>query len=298
MTGAVVQDVTSSFDLYWDSELSVPIETLLTQNQTFAENYTARAIHQYSCDEENFWPEIRTAIAAFPDDLQEKINDGKMIWSDEVHFFADLPGKNEGVSMWGGGASTDHLIQVVVNAKERVLIQTPYLIVSELGLSLFRSLEERGVEVIVQTNSLMSTDGIESFNGYSRNRKKLLEAGVDIYELNPFAQIRNKLVASALMDTLPQVPKMGLHAKSMVVDGKILVVSSFNLDPRSANLNTELGVIIEGTDLPKQVEDLILEEIRPENSWHSTIQFNPSKSASLKDRIHHFFSYLIPLSVL
>jgi phosphatidylserine/phosphatidylglycerophosphate/cardiolipin synthase-like enzyme len=298
MTGDVVQSVTDSFDLYWESELSVPIDTLISPDPAFDAHHATAALHAYSCDDQHFWPDIRDSISSFPSTIQYKIDHNQMVWTDKVHFFADLPGKNKEASMWGGGASTDMLIQVLINAKERLLLQTPYLIVSELGLGLFRTLEERGVEVIVQTNSLSSTDGVESFNGYSRNRKKLLEAGVEIYELNPFAEIRNELIESSLMSELPTVPRMGLHAKSMVVDGKILVVSSFNLDPRSANLNTELGVIIEGTTLPQLVEGLILEEIKPENSWHSTIEFNPSKSADFGKRVHHFFSYLIPLSVL
>ena len=72
---------------------------------------------------------------------------------------------------------------------------------------------------------------------------------------------------------------MGLHAKTMVIDSEVLVVSSFNLDPRSANLNTELATVVHHAGLAQMVEDLIVEEMAAENAWHTTYDFNPDKEA-------------------
>lgn len=298
LTGAVVADVDASFEAFWTSDLSVSIESLLETSPEFVGVPFAANLHAYSCDETHFWSVVRTEIAQFPVAIEDRYADEQFIWTDRVSFFSDAPGKNENDSMWGGGASTDQLIELVKSAKKRLVVQTPYLIVSELGLSLFGALEQRGVEVVFLTNSLAATDGIASFHGYKRHRKQILDLGVEIYEVKPRAEIRNQLIISPLMQKLPEVPDMGLHAKTMVIDSEVLVVSSFNLDPRSANLNTELATVVHHAGLAQMVEDLIVEEMAPENAWHTTYDFNPDKEAPFGRRFKMFWAAFVPLSLL
>ena len=168
-----------------------------------------------------------------------------MIWVDTISFVSDIPGKNDGKSgLGGGGNTTTALIDLVKNAKSSIDIQSPYLITSELSQNLFREAVNRGVKIRILTNSLASTDNVEAFSSYQSDRETLLKTGIKIYEFRPDAAERIKIMTGALQKTLNYTPVFGLHAKSMVVDGKITVIGTFNLDPRSANLNTECIVII------------------------------------------------------
>ena len=167
------------------------------------------------------------------------------MWSDSVTFVSDIPGKNAGRSgIGGGGASTDELIRLVKGAQKSVTIESPYLVTTPLSQGLFREAIARGVRVRILTNSLASTDNLEAFSGYQRERDALLTIGVDIYEFKPDAQVRRQVMTGALQATLDYAPTFGLHAKSMVVDDHIAVIGTFNLDPRSANLNTECFAVI------------------------------------------------------
>ena len=103
-----------------------------------------------------------------------------MVWVDDVTFVSDLPGKNDGSEgLGGGGLSTKALIDLIANAKESVYIQTPYLVTTEVSQQLFQQASDRGVEIKILTNSLLSTDNLEAFSGYKREREKLLEIGVE-----------------------------------------------------------------------------------------------------------------------
>ena len=108
------------------------------------------------------------------------------------------------------------------------------------------------LEVNILTNSLASNDNYEAFSGYQRVRKDLLEIGVNIFEFKPDAKIRQKIMSEELEKKLDKAPIFGLHAKSMVIDNEITVVGTFNLDPRSANLNTESIVIIPSKEISQE----------------------------------------------
>jgi len=105
---------------------------------------------------------------------------------------------------------------------------------------------ERGVRVKVITNSLASTDGIMAQSGYSRHRIEMLKGGIELYELKPSA----KSEASRSLRKSAQA-KSALHAKTYIFDRKEVYIGSFNFDPRSASINTELGVVCE---IPEMAE--------------------------------------------
>jgi putative cardiolipin synthase len=167
------------------------------------------------------------------------------VWLDDVPFISDAPGKNDGSKGLGvGGVSTSALIDLVKQAKSSIEIQTPYLITTELSQKLFRAAEERGVNIRILTNSLASTDNIEAFSSYQTDRETLLKTGVRIFEFRPDAAEQIKIMTGELREKLDHKPIFGRHAKSMVIDKQITVIGTFNLDPRSANLNTEFVVIV------------------------------------------------------
>ncbi|MFT4668044.1 MAG: putative cardiolipin synthase [Polaribacter sp.] len=159
------------------------------------------------------------------------------------------------------------MIALVKQAQQSIEIQTPYLITTELSRGLFKVAIDRGVKIRILTNSLASTNNLDAFNGYQRNRKDLLKTGVEIFEFRPDAAERYRIMTRDLQEQLDFIPTFGFHAKSMVVDGKITVIGTFNLDPRSANLNTECVTVIHSEKVTAKVLEGMEEEFKPRNSW-------------------------------
>jgi putative cardiolipin synthase len=112
----------------------------------------------------------------------------------------------------------------------------------------------------VLTNSLSSNDVLAAHAGYSKYRKDLIRAGVELYELRPFPGPVDKKVISA--DS-----KAALHTKAIVFDREAVFIGSFNLDPRSANINTEAGIYVESPELARQVIEYMKEGVAPENAF-------------------------------
>lgn len=300
LIGGVTKKVQHSFELFWNSNYVAEVKALIDTTQY---NYTQvnrfDNLHQYACDSNNFWPQVREKIKNIPVAFDQIQKSGKLQWVDSVEFVSDMPGKNDGSQgLGGGGLSTDALINLVKHAKEFIIIQTPYLITTDLGKQLFKDAVKRGVKIKILTNSLASTDNLEAFNGYQRDRKELLETGVDIYEFKPDAAIRFNIMTGALQKKMNHTPVFGLHAKSMVIDGKITVIGTFNLDPRSANLNTECVTIIHSKDITQDVQQKMEEELKPENAWHTTLNYNPDAQSTLKKNLKVKMMKIIPKGIL
>jgi len=296
LLGKAVAAMTDNFEEFWNSEFAIPVEDILADEldaispEDVAER--ARELHAYAADPTNFEPEVREAIenayAWFPYLL------AAMTWAD-VTFISDIPGKNAGdEGLRGGGESTTRLIDAIRNAEESILIQSPYLIMPEGGIELFAALASRGVRIRVSTNSLASTDNIQAFSGYHSQREELLDAGVELYEFKPEPQIRDQLI-----DRFPRIaendPIFALHAKSAVIDGRIIYIGTFNLDPRSANLNTEVGALINNEVLARQLSNSIERDILPGNSWRTIHEFNPDFVVSRGKRMKMWFNRMLPL---
>jgi phosphatidylserine/phosphatidylglycerophosphate/cardiolipin synthase-like enzyme len=299
LTGEVVDQVQSSFELFWESTLSVPVKDLVSDEDQLDALTAFEYIHQYACNPVNFWPEVRKKIALFPSRFEQLQASGQIQQVNQVSFVSDDPGKNDGSEgLGGGGRSTDSLIALIDGAKESILIQSPYLVTTELSQSLFKAAIDRGVSIKILTNSLVSTDNLEAFSGYLRERDNLLSIGVEIYEFRPDAKVRYEVMQSALQKEMDYTPLFGLHAKSMVVDGKVAIIGTFNLDPRSANLNTECVTIIHDTTFTGKLASVMHNEFLPENSWHTTYDFNPDDEASLGKRFQLWLRGVVPKSVL
>ena len=105
---------------------------------------------------------------------------------------------------------------------------------ADQGVDLLASVHQRGVRVVVITNSLASTDGVPVHSKYQLYRKRLIEAGVELYEIKPTAgaQLKRRFREPAGSSI------GGLHAKTFAFDRRIGFIGSYNLDPRSSKLNT------------------------------------------------------------
>lgn len=296
LMGLAVADMGNSFQAFWDHPVTVSIDVLLDSNKKrlskkeVADFYDE--LHQYALNEENFEFSVRQQIQAFPQYFPKLAK--ALVWSD-VQFISDKPGKNDNkIFLSGGGETTNHLFELVSKAKKSVLIQSPYLVVPDGGIELLEELVGRGISVKINTNSLASTDNLMAFSGYHKQRKKLLKAGVEIYEYKPHPAIKSELI-----QRYPRLkdlnPVFAIHAKSMVVDDNIIYIGTFNLDPRSANLNTEVGVLIENEALSSQLKQSIQKDMLKENSWKITPDFNPDSTVSLGKRMKLRAFRLLPM---
>lgn len=300
LLGKETSAVNLSFTNFWDDDLSVPVtEVADIEADNISDEKRFDRLHEYACNPDNFWPQVRDQIADLPKAFEVIKASDRMVWVNDVQFVSDAPGKNDGTAgLSGGGISTDSLIALVKNAKTSLDIQSPYLITTGVAQNLFKAAVDRGVDVRILTNSLASTDNLEAFSGYQKDRKKLLETGVRIFEFRPDAAEQLEIMTGALQETMEERPIFGLHAKSMVVDGKIAVIGTFNLDPRSANLNTECIAIIHSEQVSQQVLSQMEIDYKPENSWETTLDFNPDSEVSKTKRIRTFGRKILPKDIL
>jgi putative cardiolipin synthase len=296
LVGSAVRDMRENFDEFWESDLAVPVEQILAEELERVSRADAQErfqhLHSYAADSTNFAPEVRQSIVAASGQVPSLFE--AMTW-DDVRFISDVPGKNDGRSgLGGGGESTNQLITAVRSAKQSILIQSPYLILPDGGIELLERLIERGVRIRISTNSLASTDNIPAFGGYASQREDLLSAGVELYEFKPSPAIQDELI-----ENYPRIaendPVFALHAKSMVIDDRVIFIGTFNLDPRSANLNTEVGVLVNNRELARQLTTSIERDIRPENSWHTTEKFNPDGEVSRGKRLRAWMNRMLPV---
>ncbi|MBN1142328.1 MAG: phospholipase D family protein [Deltaproteobacteria bacterium] len=298
VAGAVIPAIKANFENFWASPLSVPVEELLSFQKKLTDTRRIREVHAelhgYARSPENFAPEVRQALEHLPRKFPRLLKE--MVWT-EARFLHDAPGKNPGdAGLGGGGASTQALARVVATASRSVLIQSPYLVLPQGALELFRELIGRGVEVRIVTNSLGSTDNLAAFSGYRKQRRQILAAGIQVFEFKPHPKIQQELI-ERYPSLARNAPIFAIHSKTMVLDDRILFVGTFNLDPRSANLNTEVGILLENRRLAEQVAAAIRNDMAPENSWRAGA-FDADSEAPLGKRLRLRLWELLPLEAL
>ena len=303
LLGTVVEDMETSFERFWSSPLCAPVEELydglgLMQKNVNVQDDEVKKIyanlHDYANNSANFSAENRTAINNTPQAFMRLAE--HVIWTD-IEFISDTPGKNNmKYLLGGGGLSTHKLAALVENAQAQIVIQSPYLVMSSQAKKLFKRAIKRGVNVRINTNSLASTDNIQAFSGYRNQRDELIKMGIEIFEFKPDAQVKQQLIKRvAATNTKP--PIFAIHAKTMVVDGKTVYIGTFNFDPRSQNLNTEVGVIVENVALAYQVQTAIETDMLPENSWDAATD-KPDQYVTSAKRKKVLFYQLTPIKPL
>ncbi|MCR4294514.1 MAG: phospholipase D family protein [Elusimicrobia bacterium] len=269
LIGPQTMAVAAHFETFWTSPLSVPVETLLPRETAALtperRDAAYRDLHRYADDPANLAPGPRRALARLPKRFAALMRE--LVWEKQVIFIGDRPGKNESRGLAGGGGSTSALAAAVGAARERVVIQSPYVVLSDEGLAFFAGLAKK-VKVRIVTNSFASTDNLAAFSGYRNIRARLLAAGVEVFEFKPHPAIEAEIIERRA-EFAGKPPVFALHAKTVVIDGETVFVGTFNLDPRSANLNTEVGVLVRSRALAGRVEAAIERDMLPENSWNA-----------------------------
>jgi putative cardiolipin synthase len=158
-----------------------------------------------------------------------------------------------------GGIAAD-IADALRTAKREVRLISPYFVPGRAGVALLRELLDRGVAISLVTNSLAATDVVAVHGGYMRYRRALLAAGVAIHELKPGPDDERASLFGSRGGA-------ALHTKALVVDGLLAFVGSFNLDPRSAALNTEMGAFVRNPAVAKQVAEEQERLMDPALSW-------------------------------
>jgi len=294
LMGPETKAVGAHFESFWTSPLAAPIESLLKEQVAAMTpercDAAYRELHRYAGDPANFEPGPRQALRELPRRFDALLRD--LIWEKDVTFIGDRPGKNESRGLGGGGGSTSALAAAVGGARERVVVQSPYLVLSDYGLSFFAALARR-VSVRIVTNSFASTDNLAAFSGYRKIRARLLASGVKVFEFKPHPAVaREILERGAAFGAKP--PVFAIHAKTVVIDGETAFVGTFNLDPRSANLNTEVGVLVRNRVFARRIEASIERDMLPENSWDAA-SGEGEAGAPLKKRLLLQLLRVLPL---
>jgi putative cardiolipin synthase len=246
--------------------LSIPINALLKSQPTAAEMEEYRrflAENRKSMQNSRYAQELKDA------NLCKRVEACQLhyVWAKGEVLYDDPLKVVHQEDTSGKGLMGRQLKSIVDEAQSEVLIISSYFIPGKRGMQWFKQLRDRGVTVKVLTNSLASTDVPIAHGGYEHYRKALLGIGVDLYELKPNPDQHRFWNRTSLGSS----SRGALHAKAVIVDRKVVFVGSFNLDPRSATLNTENGVVVRSAELGAQATRLFNRGISPSSAYRVAI---------------------------
>lgn len=268
LAGAACDQTACEFDRYWNDEASVPIEHLRRTGKEklgLDELRAVLAAEAKATEKSQYTRRLRES----PRIESLMAGDAQLHWSDDVQVVADDPRKvAEDRKLLQPGV-LESIIDAIDQTQRELLLISPYFVPGAGGTAGLRNLVRNGADVCVLTNSLAATDVAAVHSGYSRYRTSLLEGGVKLYELKP-------TVAEEVRH--PRNPRMrlgssraSLHTKALVIDGQRIFVGSFNLDPRSADLNCEMGAWITHEVLAAQMRRMFAEGTALQRSFTVTL---------------------------
>ncbi|KWI89860.1 phospholipase [Burkholderia ubonensis] len=254
--GPVTHDISASFDAYWASGSSYPLRVL--NHQTFdPKELDAMRDELRAHWRENAEPYNAKPLNAMP--LAQQIARGELglVWA-PAEFEADAPDKVAQPTDGYVSPPMRRLAELIRAAQQEFLAFSPYFVPHDAGVKILGDTTARGVRVAILTNSLAATDAVAVQAGYGPYRVPLLRHGVELYEYKARPG-RPRLLGSR--------SRASLHAKAYVIDRKILVIGSMNLDPRSTHLNTELALVIHSPALAQQVATIFARATQPDESY-------------------------------
>lgn len=261
MEGPVTRQASAAFDEYWNSQWSVPATELVDRRPTGADLEAERClVHARVKGAAGF----EEKFAAMHDKYLTTMTaaGSPLIWG-EGEIVSDLPRKVDDASA-RSSAVAERFDEELRRARSEILIEAAYFVPGTAMVQECQTLHQRGVSIRLLTSALEATDVPIVFCAYQKYRRDLLAVGVDLYEfkvhrgLNPRGERWYRLR-----------PSYGaLHSKVIVFDRELSWIGSFNLDPRSANLNTEIAVLVQSRALANQLADTITADLSPTRSWH------------------------------
>ena len=283
--GETAREMRDSFDWFWNGPKTIPVQHL--------RDVAAELLNGEPATLQPFQPAPRLLP------LLEQVGDVQHMKElfvapafevERLKYFSDLPRKHEFPDDALPNDTTPELYEVLTSARHSVVIQSPYMVMSRRARDLFSGLRERNpdIELVFSTNSLASTDADTVYANTHRHKKRYVKGlGFEMYELKPYPVdapvffprwpeliaekkqgVASKSVVSGDNSLIPMpAPRVGLHSKSFVIDGRVAMVGSHNFDPRSEGFNTENGLIVWDKAFAQALEQLIRRDIEPQNSW-------------------------------
>jgi cardiolipin synthase C len=255
VAGEVVRDASDVFDYFWNGDWSFPVAAVIKRSFTDEELKAARQKLENTIHRGGYPYPVYEETAV----MKRRIADlGKsLVWA-PAYVVWDDPANT------AAGQKHGEIIKALAGKLEKlnseILMENAYFVPGEVGTDALRGLSERGVRVRILTNSLSSNNVLAVHAGYSKYRKPLLEGGIELYEV--------RADSSEVQQTLLSTDsKAGLHTKAFIFDRESVFVGSFNLDPRSANINTEIGLYVESPKLAASLAEFLDEGVRPGNSY-------------------------------
>ncbi|PIE47570.1 MAG: hypothetical protein CSA42_03135 [Gammaproteobacteria bacterium] len=269
VVGKVVEEIQQDFDKYWANEASYPIERIAKPDFKVKPSNSSKIDEVGQTGHDIQILNINKTKSYLANLFDTKYphyvdnNDNSLlVWADKAHFYSDPPTKISAAKDFSYQDSViAKTVPFIASTKQQLLIISPYFVPTKLGSQFLIDIAKKGKRVIVMTNSLASTDITLVHAGYQKYRKALLAAGVEIYEFKPEPkhdeygdeEYQQKYRDDYDINGILPDSNASLHAKSFTVDDKYLFVGSPNLDPRSAKLNTELGIVFDSARLAKVV---------------------------------------------
>ncbi|TNF44778.1 MAG: phospholipase D family protein [Epsilonproteobacteria bacterium] len=258
--GNVVPDIYKAFDLFWNSEESVPSEEILGEVQK--ESY--KILEKKFMKVNQIYHESLAGKAVHDSDFNQRITEKnlELTVADKTEFYHDHPSKVQTDTRDSSLHISSQISDELKYVNENLLIISPYFIPSKVLMEKLKTEREEGVEVTIITNSLASTDVFPVYSGYQYYIKPLVEMGVKLYELKPDSF---KGLLSRKEWANPNL--LSLHTKMIIFDNDRLGVGSANIDLRSDKLNTEIFMIITSKKLVKEERNVLREVINLENFY-------------------------------
>ena len=259
LIGKVVADIDNSFASYWSAPISFDIQTLATLDKGETTDFL-EGLDKLRADEKN---NSKSSLDVYKTAIEDSSIDSDLInkrvpfrWTD-MQFLSDDVGKL--TKTVPANTNLVHQLRTLLGSPtKRLTIISSYFVPTKDGVNTLVELAEAGIDIKILTNSFDATDVTAVHSGYSQWRPSLLRAGVKIYELKSTAseeKRENKLWKARSQSST------SLHAKTFAVDDYQVFIGSYNVDPRSANINTEMGVIINDEELAKQLHSALSDEL-------------------------------------
>ncbi len=239
--GSVANGVSDMFDSFWNHHTALPVPSFAKMPDDPAAELELLRERLLRSREQikntRYADAVRATTLAFMD-----MDNNVLEWA-PYRLVYDSPDKGVKSKTGPAVAITPKLVEALHSAERELIVVSPYFVPRKAGIEIFSKLQARGVDVTIITNSLAANNQITVHGGYAPSRKPLLQSGVKIYEVRADADVPGSEIVAA------SGAKATLHTKAFLVDRNKIFIGSFNFDPRSANLNTESGVIIESVKI-------------------------------------------------
>ena len=258
--GPIVREISASFDLFWNSDWAIPAAAVVKELPAEKDLDAARKRLQE-----------KIATAGFPYPMHRNIDEMRARLVQIRDHLTWAPGAvlvesptRVGTPV-GVGVIQAALGRRVSEMERELLIESPYFVLPDRVIERLGGLVAKGVKVRALTNSAASNDVIAAHAFYAHTREKLLKAGVELYELRPDTDMEKH------WSVVSGRSRAALHCKAIVFDRKSVFIGSFNLDPRSSTLNTEIGVMIDSPQIAARVADIMDEGVSAGSAFHVTL---------------------------